>query len=89
MLSAKEARLRVRKFESSHTAQTLRDIELAIIRAANRGLAKILHPTYVAPDYSQIISILKEQGYTVSLELQPAFTTDDIRLQLAIIRVAW
>lgn len=89
MLSAKEARLRVREFESSLTAQILRDIELAIIRAADRGLAKIRHPTYVEPDYNQIISILKEQGYAVSLELQPAFTTDDIRLQLAIIMVVW
>ena len=89
MLSAKEARLRVREFENSTTAQTLRDIELAIIKAADRGLTEIRHPTYVEPDYNQIISILKEQGYAVSLELQPAFTTDDIRLQLAIIMVAW
>ena len=67
MLSAKEARLRVREFENSTTAQTLRDIELAIIRAADRGLAKIRHPTYVEPDYNQIISILKEQGYSVKV----------------------
>ena len=78
MLSAKEARLRVRKFESSHTAQILRDIELAIIKAADRGLAEILHPTYVEPDYNQIISILKEQGYAVSLDRQ-----------LAYIKVVW
>ena len=78
MLSAKEARLRVKEFESSLTAQTLRDIELAIIKAADRGLSEIRHPTYVDPDYNQIISILKEQGYTVNLYTQ-----------LAIIRVAW
>lgn len=78
MLSAKEARLRVREFERSHTAQALRDIELAIIKAADRGLAEIRHPTYVEPDYTKIISILKDQGYTVSLDQQ-----------LAFIKVAW
>ena len=78
MLSAKEARLRVREFENSTTAQTLRDIEQAIIKAADRGLSEILHPTYVEPDYNQIISILKEQGYVVTLAPQ-----------LSFIRVGW
>lgn len=75
MLSAKEARLRVREFESSHTAQTLRNIELAIIKAADRGLSEIRHPTYVEPDYNQIISILREQGYAASLDPQLAYIT--------------
>ena len=75
MLSAKEARLRVRKFENSATAQTLRNIELDIIKAADRGLAEIRHPTYIEPDYNQIISILKEQGYAVSLDPQLAYIT--------------
>ena len=78
MLSAKETRLRVREFESSTTAQTLRDIELAITIAADRGLTEIRHLTYVESDYDQIISILKEQGYTADLDRQ-----------LAFIRVAW
>lgn len=78
MLSAKEARLRVREFESSLTAQTLRNIELAITRAADRGLSEIRYPTYVEPDYNQIISILRELGYAASLDPQ-----------LAFIKVAW
>jgi len=75
MLSAKEARLRVREFENSLTAQTLRNIELAITRAADRGLSEIRYPTYVEPDYNQIISILRELGYAASLDPQLAFIT--------------
>lgn len=78
MLSAKEARLRVREFESSLTAQILRNIEIAITEAADRGMSEICHLTDVESDYNQIISMLKEQGYTAELDRR-----------LAFIRVAW